>query len=124
MNVKFHELDVAESSCPQPSETPESSKSVSIPLPSLTETLPVALAREEMVTLLVQDEDLGILVTEVPQVHELAPYIPQVHEPSPEIPQVHEPAPEIPLRRSQRERKPAIGSDYQVYLGIKSIVFG
>ena len=43
--------------------------------------------------------------------------IPQVHEPVPEIPQVHEPTPEIPLRRSQRERRPAIGADYQVYLG-------
>ncbi|KAF7812890.1 uncharacterized protein G2W53_033866 [Senna tora] len=69
--------------------------SVSIPLPSSTETLSVPLAREEIVTLLVQDEDPMILVTKVPQ----------VHEPTPEIPQVHEPAPEILLRRSQRERR-------------------
>ncbi|KAF7825080.1 Retrovirus-related Pol polyprotein from transposon TNT 1-94 [Senna tora] len=66
LTAKFLELDVAESSCPQPSGKPKSSKSVSIPLSSLTETLPVALGREEIVTLSVQDEDPVILVTEVP----------------------------------------------------------
>ncbi|KAF7826511.1 Retrovirus-related Pol polyprotein from transposon TNT 1-94 [Senna tora] len=64
--AKFLELDMSESSCPQPSETLKSRKSVSIPLPSLTETLLVALARKEIVTLVVQDEDPRIPVIEVP----------------------------------------------------------
>ncbi|KAF7826504.1 Retrovirus-related Pol polyprotein from transposon TNT 1-94 [Senna tora] len=71
LTPKFLELDMAESSCPQPSETLKSRKSVPIPLLSLTETLLVALARKEIVTLAVQNEDPRI--PEVPQVHELAP---------------------------------------------------
>ncbi|KAF7826489.1 Retrovirus-related Pol polyprotein from transposon TNT 1-94 [Senna tora] len=73
LTAKFLELDMAESSCPQPSETIKSRKSVSIPLPSLTETLLVALTRKEIVTLAVQNEDPRIPVIEVPEVHELAP---------------------------------------------------
>ncbi|KAF7823904.1 Retrovirus-related Pol polyprotein from transposon TNT 1-94 [Senna tora] len=117
LTAKFLELDVAESNYPQPPEMPESSRSVSICLPSLIETLPVTFVRDEIMMSPVQEEDPGTHVTEVPEVHEPAPKIPQVHESTLEIPQVHEPAPEIPLRRSQRERRSAIGIDYQVYLG-------
>ncbi|KAF7821924.1 Retrovirus-related Pol polyprotein from transposon TNT 1-94 [Senna tora] len=117
LTAKFLELDVAENSSSQPSETPESSKSVSIPLPSLTEAFPPMTVREETVTLPTLDEDPGMLVPEIPQHHDLVPDIPQGHDPVPEISQVHEPAQEFPLRRSQRERRPAINADYHVYLG-------
>ncbi|KAF7839555.1 Retrovirus-related Pol polyprotein from transposon TNT 1-94 [Senna tora] len=106
LTAKFMELDVAENSGSQLSKTPESSRSVSIPLPSLTETFSPVTVREETVTLPALDED-----------HDLVPDIPQGHDPVPEIPQVHEPAQEIPLRRSKRERIPAISADYHVYLG-------
>ncbi|KAF7811711.1 Retrovirus-related Pol polyprotein from transposon TNT 1-94 [Senna tora] len=107
LTAKFLELDVAESSCPQPPEMPESSTSVSTPLPPLTEAFPPVTVRGETMTLPALDGDLGIPV----------PEIPQGHDPVPEIPQVHEPVQEIPFRRSQRERRPAISTDYHVYLG-------
>ncbi|KAF7826576.1 Retrovirus-related Pol polyprotein from transposon TNT 1-94 [Senna tora] len=117
LTAKFLELDVAENSGFQPSKTPESSRSVSIPLPSLIETFSPVTVREEILTLPALDEDPGMPVPKVPQDHDLVPDIPQGHDPVPEIPQVHEPAPKIPLRRSQRERRSAISADYHVYLG-------
>ncbi|KAF7824088.1 Retrovirus-related Pol polyprotein from transposon TNT 1-94 [Senna tora] len=117
LTAKFLELDVAESSCPQPPEMPESSTSVSIPLPSFTEAFPPVTVREETVTLPALDGDPGMPVPEIPQHHDPVLDIPQGHDPVPEIPQVHEPVQEIPLRRSQRERRPAISTDYHVYLG-------
>ncbi|KAF7839763.1 Retrovirus-related Pol polyprotein from transposon TNT 1-94 [Senna tora] len=117
LTAQFLELDVAESSCHQPPEMPESSKSVSIPLPSMTEAFPPVTVREETVTLPALDGDPGMPVPEIPQHHDLVPDIPQGHDPVPEIPQVHELAQEIPLRRSQRERRPVISVDYHVYLG-------
>ncbi|KAF7815191.1 Retrovirus-related Pol polyprotein from transposon TNT 1-94 [Senna tora] len=117
LTAKFLELDVAGSSCLQPSEMPESSTSVSIPLPSLTEAFPPVTVREETVTLPALDGYPGMPVPEVPQHHDPIPDIPQGYDPVPEIPQVHERVQEIPLRRSQRERRPAISADYHVYLG-------
>ncbi|KAF7835457.1 Retrovirus-related Pol polyprotein from transposon TNT 1-94 [Senna tora] len=117
LTAKFLELDVAENSGFQPSKTPESSRSVSIPLPSLIETFSPVTVTEEILTLPALDEDPGMPVPKVPQDHDLVPDIPQGHDPVPEIPQVHEPAPKIPLRRSQRERRSAISADYHVYLG-------
>ncbi|KAF7823837.1 Retrovirus-related Pol polyprotein from transposon TNT 1-94 [Senna tora] len=63
------------------------------------------------------DGDPGMPVPEIPQHHDPVLDIPQGHDPVPEIPRVHEPVQEIPLRRSQRERRPAISTDYHVYLG-------
>ncbi|KAF7844422.1 Retrovirus-related Pol polyprotein from transposon TNT 1-94 [Senna tora] len=51
---KFLEVDVVESSCYQPLETPEPSNTNSIPLPPLFETVPITPIREEIVTLPVQ----------------------------------------------------------------------
>ncbi|KAF7838863.1 Retrovirus-related Pol polyprotein from transposon TNT 1-94 [Senna tora] len=96
LTAKFLELDVAESSCPQPPEMPESSPSVSIPLPSLTEAFPPVTVREETVTLPALDGDPGMPVPEIPQYHDPVLDIPQGHDPIPEIPQVHEPIQEIP----------------------------
>ncbi|KAF7808243.1 Retrovirus-related Pol polyprotein from transposon TNT 1-94 [Senna tora] len=117
LTAKLLELNVAENSGFQPSETPESSRSVSIPLPSLTEAFSPITVREETVTLPALDEDPGMPVPKISQHHDLVPDIPQGHDPVPEIPQVHEPAQDIPLRRSQRERRLAINADYHVYLG-------
>ncbi|KAF7833347.1 Retrovirus-related Pol polyprotein from transposon TNT 1-94 [Senna tora] len=117
LTVKHLELDVTESSCPQPPEMPESSTSVSIPLPSLTEVFPPVTVREETMTLPALEGDPGMPVPEIPQHHDPVPDIPQGHDPVPEISQVHEPVQEIPLRRSHRERRPAISTDYHVYLG-------
>ncbi|KAF7843938.1 putative ribonuclease H protein At1g65750 family [Senna tora] len=69
LTAKFLELDMAESIFPQPPEMPESSTSVSIPLPSLTEAFPPVTVREETVTLLVLDGDPGMPVPEIPQHH-------------------------------------------------------
>ncbi|KAF7814880.1 Retrovirus-related Pol polyprotein from transposon TNT 1-94 [Senna tora] len=117
LTAKFLELDVANSSCPQPLEMPKSSTSVSIPLPSLTEAFPHITVREETVTLPALDGDPGMPVPEIPRHHDHVPNIPQDHDLVPEIPREHEPVQEIPLRRSQRERTPAISTDYHVYLG-------
>ncbi|KAF7826299.1 Retrovirus-related Pol polyprotein from transposon TNT 1-94 [Senna tora] len=90
---------------------------VSIPLPSLTEAFPPVTVGEETVTLPALDGDPGMPVPEIPQHYDPVPDIPQGHDPVLEVPQVHEPVQEIPLRRSQRERIPAISADYHVYLG-------
>ncbi|KAF7826385.1 hypothetical protein G2W53_017549 [Senna tora] len=69
LTAKFLELDVADSSYPQPPEMPESSTSVSIPLPSLTEAFPHITVREETMTLPALDGDPGMPVPEIPRHH-------------------------------------------------------
>ncbi|KAF7814734.1 Retrovirus-related Pol polyprotein from transposon TNT 1-94 [Senna tora] len=91
LTAKFLELDVAENSGSQPSETPESSISVSIPLTSLIEAFPSIIVREETVTLPALEEDPRMPVPKISQHHDLVPDNPQGHDPVPKITQVHEP---------------------------------
>ena len=99
--AKFLELDVAEGCSSQPTEREEPNYTVQIQLPIVGDTSVQETVREE-------------IQQEVETKNQFTNVEPPITN---ELPLMDSPAPQAPLRRSQRERRSTISSEYYVYLG-------